>query len=89
MYLSVGMKLSKLYRSLKFKQYVSLKSTLILIKTVEKMQLIGLKESFLQLMINSDYRNAMKNLRKIINVRLVNNAKDYKKYASKPNFISQ
>ena len=40
-------------------------------------------------MINSVYRNAMKNLRKIISVRLVNNAKDYKKYASKPNFISQ
>ena len=40
-------------------------------------------------MINSVYRNAMKNLRKIINVRLVNNAKDYKKYVSKPNFISQ
>ena len=53
------------------------------------MQLIGFKESFLKLMINSVYRKAMKNLRKIINVRLVNNAKDYKKYASKPNFISQ
>ena len=83
------MKLSKLYRSLKFKQHDSLKSKLILIKTVEKMQLIGLKESFLKLMINSVYRNAMKILRKIINVRLVNNAKDYKKYASKQNFISQ
>ena len=83
------MKLSKLYRSLKFKQYDSLKNALIVIKTVEKMQLICLKESFLKLMINSVYRNAMKNLRKIINVRLVNNAKDYKKYVSKPNFISQ
>ena len=40
-------------------------------------------------MINSVYRNAMKHLRKIINVWLVNNAKDYKKYVSKPNFISQ
>ena len=40
-------------------------------------------------MINSVYRKAMKNLRKIINVRLVNNAKDYKKYVSKPNLISQ
>ena len=40
-------------------------------------------------MINSVYRKATKNLRKIINVRLVNNAKDYKKYVSKPNFVSQ
>ena len=40
-------------------------------------------------MINSVYRKTMENLRKIINVRLVSNAKDYKKYVSKPNFVSQ
>ena len=31
----------------------------------------------------------MQNLRKIINARLVNNAKKYKKYVSKPSFESQ
>ena len=31
----------------------------------------------------------MKNLRKRINVRLINNAGDYKKYVSKPNFVSR
>ena len=31
----------------------------------------------------------MENLRKRINVRLVNNAKNYKKYVSKPSFVSQ
>ena len=31
----------------------------------------------------------MENLRKIINGRLVNNAKDYKSYVSKPGFVSQ
>ena len=31
----------------------------------------------------------MENLWKRINVRLVNNAKDYKKYVSKPSFISR
>ena len=40
-------------------------------------------------MINSVYGETMENLRKIINVRLVNNAKDYKKYVSKQIFISQ
>ena len=30
----------------------------------------------------------MKILRKRINVRLVNNAKDYRKYVSKPSFFS-
>ena len=40
-------------------------------------------------MINSVYSKTMKNLRKRINVRLINNAKDYKKYVSKPSFVSQ
>ena len=38
-------------------------------------------------MINSVYSKAMENLRKRINVRLVNNAKDYKKYVRKPSFV--
>ena len=40
-------------------------------------------------MNNSVYGKRMGNLRKRINVRLVNNAKDYKKYVSKPSFVSQ
>ena len=40
-------------------------------------------------MINSVYGKIMQNLRKIINARLVNNAKNYKKYVSKPSFVSQ
>ena len=40
-------------------------------------------------MFNSVYGKAMENLKKIINIRLVNNAKDYKKYVSKPSFVSQ
>ena len=40
-------------------------------------------------MINNVYGKIMQNLRKIINARLVNNAKNYKKYVSKPSFVSQ
>ena len=40
-------------------------------------------------MNNSAYSKTMENLRKRINVRLVNNAKDYLKYVSKPTFVSQ
>ena len=39
-------------------------------------------------MINSVYGKSMENLRKRINVRLDNNAKDYTKYTSKPNLVS-
>ena len=40
-------------------------------------------------MNNSAYGKTMENLRKRINVRLVNNAKDYLKYVRKQTFISQ
>ena len=40
-------------------------------------------------MNNSVYRKTVENLRKRINVRLVDNVKDYKKYVSKPTFVSQ
>ena len=39
-------------------------------------------------MINSVYRKLMGNLRKRINVRLVNNGKDFLKYTSRPTHIT-
>ena len=40
-------------------------------------------------MNNSVYGKTMENLREIIKVRLVNNAKKCKKYVRKPSFVSQ
>ena len=40
-------------------------------------------------MINSVFGKTMENLRKRINVRLINNAKDYVKCVNKPTFVSQ
>ena len=40
-------------------------------------------------MNNSVYGKTMENFRKRVKVRLVNNAEDYKKYVSKPSFVSQ
>ena len=45
------------------------------------------EKGFFKLLINSVYGKTMENLRKRINVSLINNAKDYEKYASKPGFI--
>ena len=42
----------------------------------------------LKLMINSVYGKTMGNLRKRINVRLINNAKDFLKYTSRPTYIT-
>ena len=46
------------------------------------------EKDFLKLMINFVYGKTMKNLRKRINVRLVNNEKDFLKYTSRPTHIT-
>ena len=40
-------------------------------------------------MDNSIYGKKLENVRKIINVKLVNNVKGYKEYASRVSFVSQ
>ena len=46
------------------------------------------EKDIFKLMINSVYRKTMENLRKKINVRLVNNEKDFLKYTCKPTYIT-
>ena len=46
------------------------------------------KKDFFKLMINSVFRKKMENLRKRMNVRLVNNEKDFLKYTSRPTYIT-
>ena len=52
------------------------------------MLLMILKKIFFKLMINSVYRKTMENLRKRVNVRLLNNEKGFLKYTSRPTFIT-
>ena len=40
-------------------------------------------------MSNAVYRKTMENLRNRVNLKLVNNKKDYLKYTSKPSYLSQ
>ena len=47
------------------------------------------EKDFLKLMINSVYGKTMENLQKRINVRLVNNEKDFLKYTSRPTYITK
>ena len=79
LYFSLGMKMIGGHRIWRFKQSDWLKSTLILIPIKERMLLIVLKRIFFKLINDSVFGKTMENLRKIVQVRLVNNAKDYKK----------
>ena len=47
------------------------------------------ERGFFKLLVNSIYGKFMENIRKRINIKLINNSKDYARYVSKPNFISQ
>ena len=46
------------------------------------------EKDFFKLMINSVYGKTMENLRKRINVRFVNNKKDFLKYTSRPAYVT-
>ena len=80
LYLSLGMKLTKIYRALQFKQANWMKKY-IDFNTKKRMSATNdFEKDFLKLMINSVYGKTMENLRKRINVRFVNNKRLFKIY---------
>ena len=58
-------------------------------QTKEKNAAISFEKDFFKVMNNNAYGRTMENLRKRVKVRLIYDAKDYKKYVSKPSFVSQ
>ena len=70
MHLSIGMKLTKVHRVLKFKRSDLLKKY---IKGKRKNAAKSFEKDFFKLMINDVYGKTIENLRKRINVKLVSN----------------
>ena len=61
---------------------------MILTQKKEKNAANDLEKNFFKLMISSVYGKTMENLRKRINVRFVNNKKDFLKYTSQPTYVT-
>ena len=83
------MKFVSVHGILKFKQFEWLKKYIDFNTNKRKNAVNSFEKDFLKLMNNIVYGKAMENLKKRVKIRLVNNTKDYKKYVSKPNFVSQ
>ena len=73
LYLSLGIKLTKIHRALQSEQSDWMKKYI---------------DFNTKLMINSVYGKTMENLRKRINVRFVNNKNGFLKYTSKPTYFT-
>ena len=82
------MKLTIIDRVLNFKQPDWMKKY-IDFNTEKRMNAANdFEKDFFKLMINSVYGKTMENLRKRINVRLVNNAEDFLKSTNKPTYVT-
>ena len=83
------MKLIKVHQILKFKHSNWLKEYIEFNTQKRKKSADEFNKAFFKLLINCAYGKSMENMRKRINVRLVNNSNDYLRRVSKSNFISQ
>ena len=73
------MKLTEVYKVLKFEQSDWLKKYINFNKKKRKNAVNSFQKSFFKLVINSIHGKTTENLKKRMNVKLVNNAKDCKK----------
>ena len=83
------MKLAKVHRILKFKQFDWSKKYTDFHTGKRKNAAHSFEKIFLKLISNSIFGKTKKNLRKRISAKVVNNAKDYVTCISKSPFVSQ
>ena len=77
LFLSLGMKLTKIHRVLRFKQSDWMKKYIDFNTEKRTNAANSFEKEFFKLVIDSAYGKTMENLRKRINARVVNNKKDF------------
>ena len=88
-YLSLGMKLKKIHRGIKFTESAFLKPYIDKNTKLRAQAKNDFEKDFFKLMNNSVFGKTMENIRNRVNVKLVNTGEQFKKLTAKPNYESR
>ena len=88
-YLSLGMKLKKIHRGIKFIEAPFLKPYIDKNTNLRTQAKSEFEKDFFKLMNNSVFGKTMENIRNRVNIKLVNTEEQFKKLTAKPNYESR
>ena len=88
-YLSLGMKLKKIHRGIKFIESDFLKPYIDKNTNLRTQAKNNFEKDFFKLMNNSVFGKTMENIRNRVNVKLVDTGEQFKKLTAKPNYESR